>query len=73
MPIRMYDPRNVRTNSRPIKTLGSRSLGQGNQINVTLDGVPASAVLVPDADATLLGNAASGFSLDKCRFGGTTR
>jgi NHL repeat len=37
-----------------------------NLIEVTLDGVPASAVLVPDADATLSGNMASGFTLGKC-------
>ena len=31
-------------------------------IDVTLDGVPASVVLVPDADATLSGNMARAFS-----------
>jgi DNA-binding beta-propeller fold protein YncE len=41
-------------------------LGEANQINATLDGVPTSVVLVPDADATLSGNMASGFALAKC-------
>jgi hypothetical protein len=39
---------------------------QDNLIDVTLDGIPASAVLVPAADATLSGNMASGFFLGKC-------
>ena len=38
---------------------------QDNLIDVTLDGFPASVVLVPDADATLSGNM-SGFFLGKC-------
>jgi sugar lactone lactonase YvrE len=37
-----------------------------NLIYITLDGVPASVVLVPAADATLSGNMASGFTLGKC-------
>jgi sugar lactone lactonase YvrE len=40
--------------------------GQANQINATLEGIPTAVVLVPDADATLSGNMASGFSLAKC-------
>ena len=39
---------------------------QDNLIDVTLDGIPTSAVLVPAADATLSGNMASGFFLAKC-------
>jgi NHL repeat len=37
-----------------------------NLIYITLDGVPASVVLVPAADAALSGNMASGFTLGKC-------
>ena len=37
-----------------------------NKIGVTLDGVPTSVVLVPEADSTLSGSMASGFSLEKC-------
>jgi virginiamycin B lyase len=40
--------------------------GQSNAIDVTLEGLPAGAVLVPDASATLSGNAAAGYSLAKC-------
>jgi DNA-binding beta-propeller fold protein YncE len=42
------------------------ALGRTNRIKVTLDGIPASVVLQPGADAALSGNMASGFSLGKC-------
>jgi hypothetical protein len=42
------------------------ALGRPNQINATLDGVPASVVLEPDPDSALSGNITSGFSLGKC-------
>jgi hypothetical protein len=38
---------------------------QDNQINATLDGIPASAILVPGIGATLAGNP-SGFTLGRC-------
>ena len=46
---------------------------QDNLIDVTLDGVPASAVLVPAADATLSGNMGSGFFLGKMQLAGAAR
>ena len=50
-----------------IQSLGFRiPSGKANQINATLDGILTSVVLVPDADATIVGNMASGFSLEKC-------
>ncbi len=42
------------------------ALGRTNRIKVTLDGIPASVVLQPGADAALTGNMTSGFSLGKC-------
>ncbi len=42
------------------------ALGRTNRIKVTLDGIPASVVLQPGADAALSGNMTSGFSLGKC-------
>jgi len=40
--------------------------GASNAIGVTLDGIPKSVVIVPDASATLSGNMANGFALAKC-------
>ena len=40
--------------------------GQANNINVTLQGVPASVALVPGATSTLTGSQGAGFGLSKC-------
>jgi virginiamycin B lyase len=42
------------------------AIAQANQINVSLDAVPAAAVIIPDANAGMAGNMASGFGTGKC-------
>lgn len=40
--------------------------GQSNTVNMTLGGIPASVVLVPNASSTLVGNMNTGYTLSKC-------
>jgi len=40
--------------------------GTANQVSVTLEAIPTSVALVPDASSALSGNTASGFALSKC-------
>jgi streptogramin lyase len=42
------------------------TLGQPNVLNVTLDGIPTSIALVPDASSSITGTTAAGFTLTKC-------
>ena len=44
----------------------SIAVGQSNELNAVLDGIPASVALVPDASSTLSGNNASGYTISKC-------
>jgi virginiamycin B lyase len=40
--------------------------GQSNQINISLDGIPTAAAIVPAANSSLNGNMANGFTATKC-------
>jgi virginiamycin B lyase len=40
--------------------------GQNNSIGITLGGIPAAVVLVPDANSTLSGSMSAGYTLSKC-------
>jgi virginiamycin B lyase len=46
--------------------------GAANQINVTLDAIPAGVTLVPDGNSSVQGNTTNGYAADKCGSGGAT-